>query len=139
VIEGRVAQILSDHELIINRGRKDGVMQGMHFSILIGESLEIKDPETGESLGALDRTKAKARVTEVHERFAVCERLDTIPVGGLRIAPAGFFAPKRRTTGLVIGADTTRSLLAKATEVEIGDRVKQTSESTTVSARPPRV
>ena len=46
-IEGQVATIVNERELVINRGSDSGVNEGMKFKVVGGE-LAIKDPETGE-------------------------------------------------------------------------------------------
>jgi hypothetical protein len=138
VIEGRVAQILNHRELIINRGRNDGVAHGMTFEILIGEPLQVNDPETGESLGILERTKASVRASEVHDKFAVCQRRQRIARRESRVAPEGFFAPKSRGSPTVADETNVDLLSEEEQEIKVGDRVKQTSQTETIpfSARP---
>src|ERR687889_277083 len=70
-VEGKVAKILGNHEIVINRGRGQGVRQGMLFEIFAPEGEEVWDPDTGETLGTVEDVKAKAEVTEVKDRLAV--------------------------------------------------------------------
>lgn len=129
MIEGRVARVLNDQELIINRGRKDGVTRGMHFDVLRGESpVKIVDPETGEALGVLDRPKAVIRVSEVHEKFALCEPYEVLEIGGSRVAPADFFAPRRRTPASFKGRDVEIAISEDESIIKVGDRVRQWRE-----------
>src|SRR5918992_1989520 len=70
-VEGKVAKILGNNEIVINRGRGAGVRQGMLFEIFAPEGEEVWDPDTGETLGTVEDVKAKAEVTEVKDRLAV--------------------------------------------------------------------
>jgi hypothetical protein len=69
-VEGKVAKILGN-EIVINRGRREGVRQGMLFEVFAPEGEEVWDPDTGETLGTVEDVKAQAEVTEVKERLAV--------------------------------------------------------------------
>lgn len=69
-IIGKVARVNSDRELIINRGLNDGVEVGTHFYIK-GESIDVPDPDTGESLGEVSPIKIVVRAEEVSERFCI--------------------------------------------------------------------
>lgn len=74
-VEGKVAKILGNREIVINRGRNDGVRPGMTFEVFAAEGEEVWDPDTGETLGTVEDVKAKAEVTEVKERLAVARLL----------------------------------------------------------------
>lgn len=72
LIEGKVAQILSDRHIIVNIGEAAGVRVGMTLVVLaVGEP--VKDPATGELLGRWELPKGYLRVTHVQERMATCE------------------------------------------------------------------
>ena len=70
-VEGKVAKILGNNEIVINRGRAQGVRQGMMFEIFTPEGEEVWDPDTGETLGTVEDVKARAEVTEAKEKLAV--------------------------------------------------------------------
>lgn len=70
-VEGKVAKILGNNEVVINRGRGDGVRQGMLFEIFAPDGEEVWDPDTGETLGTVEDIKARAEVTEVKDRLSV--------------------------------------------------------------------
>lgn len=74
-VEGKVAKILGNREIVINRGSANGVRTGMMFEIFAPEGEEVWDPDTGETLGTVEDVKAKAEVTEVKERLAVARLL----------------------------------------------------------------
>jgi Flagellar assembly protein T, C-terminal domain len=76
-VEGKVAKILGNNEIVINRGKGEGVRRGMLFEIFAPEGEEVWDPDTGETLGTVEDVKAKAEVTEVKERLAVARLQNT--------------------------------------------------------------
>jgi hypothetical protein len=86
-VEGKVAKILGTSEIVINRGRSQGVRQGMLFEIFAPDGDEVWDPDTGETLGTVEDVKAKAEVTEVKERLAVARLQSTqdTPFGAVNI------------------------------------------------------
>ena len=61
-IEGKIAEIIDTATVVINRGYKDGVEEGMRF-IIYEPGNEIEDPDTGESLGTFENVKAKVETT----------------------------------------------------------------------------
>src|SRR5215208_2141839 len=86
-VEGKVAKILGNNEIVINRGRREGVRQGMLVEIFASEGEEVWDPDTGETLGTVEDVKAKAEVTEVKERLAVArlQNVQDTPFGAVNI------------------------------------------------------
>jgi hypothetical protein len=70
-IEGKVARILDEQTLVLNVGRAAGVAQGMVFCIFAPVE-DVKDPETGESLGAWEAVKGYVQATHPQERLTVC-------------------------------------------------------------------
>ncbi len=70
-VEGKIAKVLGNNEVVVNRGREHGVRPGMMFEIFAPEGDEVWDPDTGETLGTVEDVKAKAEVTEVKEKLCV--------------------------------------------------------------------
>jgi len=70
-LTGQVARILSERELVVNRGTNDGVTLGMKLAVLNPNGADITDPVSGESLGSIDLAKVVVKVTQVHERVCV--------------------------------------------------------------------
>jgi hypothetical protein len=66
----KVASVSEDNQtVIINQGSVDGVAIGQRFLIFsIGQ--EIKDPDSGESLGNLEVVKGTGKVMHVQQRIA---------------------------------------------------------------------
>ena len=69
-IVGKVAQVTSDRELIINRGSAHGVTAGTYFYVK-GEPVEVTDPDSGEVLGDVAPIKVVVNVAEVSEKFCI--------------------------------------------------------------------
>lgn len=69
-ITGKVADVTSDRELIINRGAEDGVEEGMHFYVR-DQPVAVKDPDTGDVLGEVSPIKIVVRAEEVAPRFCI--------------------------------------------------------------------
>lgn len=86
-VEAKVAKILGGNEIVLNRGRNDGVRTGMVFEVFAPEGEEVWDPDTGETLGTVEDVKAQAEVTEVKERLAVARLRQTAqsPFGAVDI------------------------------------------------------
>jgi hypothetical protein len=86
-VEGKVAKILGNSEIVINRGSAQGVRPGMLFEVFAPEGEEVWDPDTGETLGTVEDVKAKAEVTEVKERLAVAriQHTQETPFGAVDI------------------------------------------------------
>ncbi len=84
-IEGLVAGILTERELIINVGDEQGVQNGMKFQVLTDVPTEVTDPKTGEVLGVVAREKVRVMAVKVEPRFSVCRtyRVHTVPSGPL--------------------------------------------------------
>lgn len=81
-IEGKVARVISERDLAINRGDSAGVKVGMRFKILSSEPSEVRDPDSDELLGTVDITKVEVEVVSVQENLAVCRTFKTIYVPG---------------------------------------------------------
>lgn len=69
LIRGKVARVLNEREVAINVGSAKGVVVGMYFDVI--EDEEIRDPDTREVLGSIDRPKVGLQVTHVQEKLSV--------------------------------------------------------------------
>lgn len=69
-IQGKVANVTSDRELIINRGSEHGVKPDMYFYIK-DEPIEVADPDNGEVIGSVTPIKVVVQVHEVAEKFCI--------------------------------------------------------------------
>ncbi len=101
VITGRVARLVTDDILVINRGRADRVLKGMKFSVLDPRTEDVTDPETNEPLGSIRREKTRVVVTDVEERICLARREG---IGAALEGMSRAFAP-RPTASAVSGAE----------------------------------
>ena len=126
-LEGKVAQILNDREVVINRGSKDGVETGMKFKIV--ESLTILDPDTDEELGSIERENIRVKVIDVQPAFAIAhtyqtyQALDGMSRDLFRVAGRTYSMTKVRT---IRSSEDASAVDAKL--VRIGDKVVQVDE-----------
>lgn len=67
-IEGKVAAIINNQIIVINRGEREGVREDMTFAIFTKEE-ELIDPTTGEPLGFFENVKVKVGVIHVQEKM----------------------------------------------------------------------
>lgn len=133
-IEGKVAAILNERELVINRGADAGVKQDMRFKVM-EPGVDIKDPDTGEPLGTIQREKIRVEVVEVHPKYSVGRTYETyvISVAGIgsdvvdaitRWSPLlGREVTRVRT--LRTEQATSKASNDKSCFVEVGDQVVQ--------------
>lgn len=85
-IEGKVAELLSERDLVINRGAAEGVEIGMRFKILHPRGNEVRDPDTNEVIGNVEWPKVEVKVVSVQEHLSVARTFRTIeiPASGQR-------------------------------------------------------
>ena len=83
-IRGKVAQVLNEREIAINVGTAHGVYVGMYFDVIDAQNAEIKDPDTGEVLGSIERPKVRLEITHVQEKLSVATTYETerMNIGG---------------------------------------------------------
>ncbi|WPD24506.1 MAG: hypothetical protein SD837_08055 [Candidatus Electrothrix scaldis] len=70
-IKGKVARILNSREIVINVGTEQGVAVDMYFDVLEPNGEDIKDPDSGEILGSIQRPKVRVKVSNAQERLSV--------------------------------------------------------------------
>ena len=71
-IDGKVAKILDEYSIVINVGRDNGVVDGMVFVVFVQSDDEVKDPDSGETLGKLEHVKDYILVSHVQDKFSTC-------------------------------------------------------------------
>lgn len=65
----KVAKIIDEYTVVINRGRHQGIKEGQRFLIYsIGE--EIIDPDTKQSLGQLEIVKGTGKVAHLQDSMS---------------------------------------------------------------------
>lgn len=147
-IIGKVAEIISDREVILNRGRADGVKKGMYFKILDPAGIGITDPDTGEDLGGIKRIKIVVVAVEVADRLTLAQtfRTRSVNVGGSSdiglstianlMAPVKYVEQVEKlrldpSAGKPLGP--SESVVSKGDPFELSDRAEaENSQSVTV-------
>jgi hypothetical protein len=83
-IRGLVAEVISDREVVLNRGSTHGVREGMYFAILNPDTQQVTDPETGESLGGIRAVNVTVVAVEVAPKLTLARTFRTkrVNVGG---------------------------------------------------------
>jgi len=102
MIEGKVAQLISERDLAINRGSSEGVSVGMHFQVLSPEPSEVRDPDTDEILGTVDIPKIEVEVISVQPHLAVCRTFKKVTVPG-RAPTRGIASPYNSLSASIFG------------------------------------
>ena len=134
---GKVAQILNSRELVINLGTKQGVELGMYFDVLDQKGQEIRDPDTNEVLGSIERPKVRVKVTKVQDKVCIAAtyKKTEVNIGGRSFGIGGFanalMPPKWVTKYETLKTDeqTWEDLSEEESYVKIGDPVVQVIES----------
>lgn len=105
-----VVKLVTEDELVFNRGSDDGVVVGDLYEVLDPNTQSILDPKTNKSLGSIDRVLVRVRVTTVGEQIAlarqVSRRSGTLSSVSQVLAgstPAVTLAPVRWPEGVAVG------------------------------------
>ena len=133
-IKGKVSGVLNERELSINIGSKHGVHRGMKFKILADKPMEIRDPDSNELLGNIDREKVQVQASEVYEKFSICKTFRKSIVGSFSLS--GFtdwaekFSPRQEIPETLKADDSALPppLSEEESYVKKGDRVIQIIE-----------
>lgn len=130
LIRGKVAQVVSDREVILNKGQNDGIREGMYFHLLERESVDITDPDNPDNvLGTVRKVKLAVEAVEVTERLTLARTFLTrsVNVGGTGIDAAKLFPsmrPPKYIEEVQSFKNDDENSLAKASQkpvVSIGD------------------
>ncbi len=78
-IRGKVAEVLNDREIVINRGKDHGVKLGTRFKIT--ETVEIRDPDTGDVIGTIIREKIRFKVVYAQPSMSIARTYETHTFG----------------------------------------------------------
>ncbi len=134
-IRGKVARILNSRELVINVGASDGVTLEMYFDVLDPNCEDVRDPDTGELLGSINRPKVRVQVVQVQDRLSVAATFKRrqVNIGGVGADVSGlsrlFLPPKyvTRYETLKTTESTWENIDEKESYVKTGDPVVQVS------------
>ena len=129
-IKGTVAKIIDETSLVISIGEKSGVTQGMRF-VVYEEGQDIRDPESGESLGKLEVVKAEVQAVHVQENMTLLKSLPTEQPQGATVLSARL---QEGGAGIRNSAESSRQKLyvrqgdisgvSKVSPISVGDLVR---------------
>jgi len=122
-IKGKVAEIIDEYTVVINRGHEHGVEEDMRF-VIYDPGEEIKDPDTGKSLGKFEYVKAKVEVVNVQEKFSMAKTYKTYTMTMPAMPIAQLMGQTREELPL---DEKTKARLQKdlRTSLKIGDLLRQ--------------
>lgn len=127
LLQGYVAQLLNERELVITLGRVDGIKKGMRFAVL-ATPIEIRHPKTNEVIGTVNREKVRVEAVEIQDHLSICATYETITTGTLRL-PLGLNLDWQRQVPMTLKADDPKAFLPplkpEESYVEIGDLVEE--------------
>ena len=132
-IKGKVAAILNERDLVINKGSDDNISEGMLFQVTQPE-VPILDPDSGANLGVLVRDKIKVKVVEVHSQFSVAKTYETYSARMPSVYEQAESASRGRTVTRVrkiiieSPGQQTATIGLEGSTVKIGDPVVQITE-----------
>lgn len=129
-VRGKVAGILSKRELILNLGEADGIRVGMKFVILNSQGMDVRDPDTGAVLGAVEVPKTVVKVVRIGgAHLAVARTFRKIagtpgPLGTM----SNFSGTPARTETLDIasGSSLKAELSEEESYIKVGDVAVET-------------
>ena len=136
-MRGKVARILDTRHLVINLGSENGVIVGMYFDILDPKGEDIRDPDTAEVLGSIERPKVRVQIVKAEARLSVAAtfKKKTVNVGGRGGLAVGglaeMFLPPKHVTKyetLKTTEKTWEDLEESESFVKTGDPVVQVLE-----------
>ena len=144
-IRAKVARVLNSREIVITAGNQQGVVPGMLFDVMDPKGEDIRDPDTGEVLGSIERPKVRVRVTQTQDRISVAStyKKERVNVGGTGVFLGDYGAlsralmpPKYVTKYETLKTDekTWENLDEEESYVKSGDPVVQVIEEIDLEA-----
>lgn len=133
LIKGKVAAVLNERDLVINKGSDDSVSEGMLFQVTQPD-FRITDPDSGAELGVIARNKIKVRVVEVHPQFSVAKTYETYsyPASPVSVRAGVIWRrrPVTRVRKIIMEPDgrKTDTIGVEGSTIRIGDPVVQITE-----------
>lgn len=130
---GTVMKIFDETSLLVNLGEKYGLKRGDRL-VIVEKGGEVKDPETGESLGELELVKAELVAVDVQEKMSVLMTelsqapQTSIPLSARMIQDSvkGRVSEGRRTTMVVSPGEISGQ--PATSPIKTGDLVRRVTE-----------
>lgn len=135
MITGKVASLIDERTLVINKGSDDGVKQNMRFMIYAAKGKKIIDPDSKKELGELKIKKRSVMVTDVQKSYAVAEtyKYKTINEGGTNsiLGVGGYLSPPKyvkKYETFAMDESDRRAIDEERSLVKVGDIVEEIEE-----------
>ncbi len=122
-----VAKVIDDYKLVINRGLEHGIREGQRMLVYRMSDEEIKDPNTGESLGCLELVRGTGKIIFIQEKISIIESDKKIESSTLLVPQATNNHIEINTNSidnLYIGKILENHHLFPFDNPQIGDQVK---------------
>jgi len=131
-IQGKVLRVLSDQDIVLDKGEEDGVNEGDYIAIVDEPISNIEFVRDGKDLGKLTTFKASLRITQVTANLSIAStyRMINVNVGGFGLGTTGAinfsqFASPPKTEKRIQKIESDQSINAKISKrtvrIEEGD------------------
>ena len=88
-IELRIAEVLSDSQLVLNAGENHGIQKGDEFIVYGLSNNEIIDPATQRSLGKLELYRGTGQIIYVQDTMSIIQALPSASFARVSAAISG--------------------------------------------------
>ena len=123
IFPATIARIITPTRIVINRGSEHGVKKGQKMLVYSLEENEVKDPNTGESLGHLEIYKGTGEIIHTQEKMSILESdRDKYIEGFTKFLSASFFSTLNQIPKLPNKEDLDESIPFE--NPQVGDLVK---------------
>ncbi|MGK7958479.1 MAG: hypothetical protein AB4063_24960 [Crocosphaera sp.] len=68
-----VAKVIDNSKLVINRGSEHGIREGQRMLVYYVSDEDIKDPNTGDSLGYLELVRGTGKIIFIQDKLSILE------------------------------------------------------------------
>lgn len=122
-----VAKVIDDYKLVINRGSEHRIEEGQRMLVYCISDEDIKDPNTGESLGFLELVRGTGKIIFVQDKISILESdktIDLSSISGLQNTTHNITIKTNSIDHLYIGQISEHSNLIPFDNPQVGDLVK---------------
>jgi len=121
---GKVIKIPNEYNIIVSKSIIDNIDIGDIVEIYEIAS-EVIDPETKEVLGTYDFTKQELKVSEIYDRYFVCNKIEERVITPFDLDFKTIMKHTEYTKkALEVNSEQNENLSLKTKEIKIGDPVK---------------
>lgn len=127
-LEGKIAAILDDKTVVINKGSSNGVVKNDKFYIY-SEIGPFVDPESGEELGAHKKILGSVVVDTVEDKFCIASTPTKVVISDFSGIAQDIFMPKKRERRSLPIDESQKHEPSGSFKVEIGTPVFRTESA----------